>query len=109
MKKYYLIYGWNLKDNSLMKPIIKETTTDEIWILNLPIRTDMKLVKCYCSKDKEEIDKMIEKSYELFCKGKVTYKDKIILNMEKLCKMQEERINGEWITEGDWTENEMPF
>lgn len=108
MNKYYLIYGWDLKNKLIMKPTIKEVNINDEWILKLPKYQNYKLSKCFCSLDKKEVEDMLQKTWIPFSKVNLWYDTKTILNLEELCRLQEERINSQWITD-IWPEEELPF
>ena len=108
MKKYYLIYGWDLKNKKIIKPTIKEVDIAEVETLVLPEIPDIKLAKCYCSVEKKEVEDMLNRSWELFEKVNLWYTAKIIINMKFLCVKQEKRINAEWLTM-KWPEDDLPF
>lgn len=108
MTKYYLIYGWDIAKRQIISPTIKEDDSGEVWLI-LPERPGYKFVKLYCSKDKKEVEEWLNKTKEPFEKKNISYLSKTIKNMEKLCKLQEERIANESWKEVKWPEDDLPF
>ena len=108
MLRYYLIYGWELRTRKIIHPIIKEVNDNNIYF-DLPSVTGYKFAKCYCSTDKKEIEEWFERTCEPFEKTNISYLNETIKNIEKLCRLQEERIANESWKEAKWPEDDLPF
>lgn len=107
MTRYYLIYGWDLAKRQIISPTIKEVS-EGIWYV-LPNVPGYKFVSCFCSKDKKEVEEWLNKTKEPFEKKNISYLSKTIKNMEKLCRLQEERIASASWKEVEWPEDDLPF
>lgn len=108
MTKYYLIYGWDLAKRQIIPPTIKEDDSGDVY-LNLPERTGYKFIKCFCSKDRKEVEEWLEKTREPFVKSNISYLNETIKKMEKLCKLQEEKIANEGWKDVKWPMDDLPF